>query len=184
MLVVMQELGRGLVVEPYWRPCWAPRCCAWAAPAGEEPLLEQVARGRAEAGRARWANGSRATTCSTSRPRASADGERHALSGNKTVVVHGAQAGALIVPAGGRHGGIALFVVPGDAAGVNVTDYRTLDGQRAADDRVQRMCRAPARWRPRARLGDARTRRRLRRGPAVRGSHGRDGSAVRPRWTT
>ncbi|HJW54171.1 MAG TPA: acyl-CoA dehydrogenase, partial [Burkholderiaceae bacterium] len=55
-----------------------------------------------------------------------------------TVVLHGAQADMLIVSArsGGAQrdtGGISLFAVPADAAGVTRRDYRTIDGQRAAD---------------------------------------------------
>jgi alkylation response protein AidB-like acyl-CoA dehydrogenase len=53
-------------------------------------------------------------------------------------VIHGAQADALVVSArssGGRRdtAGISLFVVPADTAGVTRRDYRTSDGQRAAD---------------------------------------------------
>jgi alkylation response protein AidB-like acyl-CoA dehydrogenase len=54
------------------------------------------------------------------------------LSGTKSVVQHGAQAHAWIVPARVDGGGIGLFVVERDAAGVTLTDYRTIDGQRAA----------------------------------------------------
>ena len=54
------------------------------------------------------------------------------------MVIHGGQAGVLIVSArsgGGQRDtdGISLFVVPADAAGVTRRDYRTIDGQRAAD---------------------------------------------------
>ena len=59
------------------------------------------------------------------------------LSGRKSTVLHGAQADALIVSArvsgdAGAHDGIALFVVPADAAGLNRQDYPTFDGLRAA----------------------------------------------------
>ncbi|MEA3118545.1 MAG: hypothetical protein QOI13_1815, partial [Paraburkholderia sp.] len=62
---------------------------------------------------------------------ATAQGEQQTLSGTKSVVLHGAQADYWIVPARSNEE-IALFVVARDAAGVRVTDYRTIDGQRAA----------------------------------------------------
>ncbi|MFP4906432.1 acyl-CoA dehydrogenase family protein, partial [Paraburkholderia sp. BR14261] len=58
-------------------------------------------------------------------------GDGFALTGTKSVVQHGAQADHWIVPA--RFAGeVALFVVARDAHGVEVGDYRTIDGQRAA----------------------------------------------------
>jgi alkylation response protein AidB-like acyl-CoA dehydrogenase len=64
-------------------------------------------------------------------------GDGYLIDGLKTVVLHGAQAGALIVSArsgGGQRdkAGISLFVVPADTPGVHITDCRTLDGMRAA----------------------------------------------------
>jgi alkylation response protein AidB-like acyl-CoA dehydrogenase len=77
------------------------------------------------------------------------------IDGEKKVVIHGAEAGMLVVSArtGGaqrEHDGISLFVVPVDAPGVKVTGYRTLDGLRAADIRFDQV-RVPAD----ALLGDA-----------------------------
>jgi alkylation response protein AidB-like acyl-CoA dehydrogenase len=76
-----------------------------------------------------------ATTCSL-------DHEGYVINGEKKVVVHGGQAGALVVSARAP-GGISLFVVAADAPGLTVTDYRTLDGQRAADVRLENV-RVPA----------------------------------------
>jgi alkylation response protein AidB-like acyl-CoA dehydrogenase len=69
---------------------------------------------------------------------ATAQGDDYVLNGEKTVVLHGAQAGSIIVSAR-THGaprdqdGIALFVVPADSLGLTRVDYRTIDGQRAAN---------------------------------------------------
>ena len=76
---------------------------------------------------------------------ASASGGGYVINGRKSVVIHGGQAGSLIVPtrtSGAQRdtAGVTLFIVPKDSAGVQVTDYRTLDGLRAADivfDNVQ-----------------------------------------------
>ncbi len=135
MLVVMQELGRGLVVEPYWATMLGAEFLKRAG--GQEALLEKVASGEMKLASALGEKQARhdlfdiATTA-----QANADG--YLLNGIKTVVIHGGQANALIVSArsGGAQrdtDGISLFVVPADAAGMTRRDYRTIDGQRAAD---------------------------------------------------
>ncbi len=96
----------------------------------------------------RWHFTSRvlATTSSTSDTTARAEGDAFALTGEKSIVQHGAQADHWIVPAR-LDGEIALFRVARDAAGAEVTDYRTIDGQRAA---TLKFTGTPA-----TRLGDA-----------------------------
>jgi pimeloyl-CoA dehydrogenase small subunit len=66
------------------------------------------------------------------------DGARYVLDGAKSLVVHGDCADKLIVSArlaGDRRdrGGIGLFVVDADAAGVSRRGYPTVDGLRAAE---------------------------------------------------
>jgi alkylation response protein AidB-like acyl-CoA dehydrogenase len=134
MLVVMQELGRALVVEPYFATVLGVQFLKLGG--GSVALLAQVAAGQLKLACALGEAQSRydlfdIATSAT----ASADG--FVLNGTKTVVIHGAQAGALIVSArsGGDQralAGISLFVVPVGTAGVTVRDYRTIDGQRAA----------------------------------------------------
>ncbi|HJV76570.1 MAG TPA: acyl-CoA dehydrogenase family protein [Noviherbaspirillum sp.] len=135
MLVVMQELGRGLVVEPYFATVLGAQFLKLAG--GSEALLEQVASGELKLACALGEKQSRhdlfdiATT-------AKADGGDYLINGTKTVVIHGAQAGQLIISArtgGGQRDtdGISLFVVSAEAAGVSRRDYRTIDCQHAAD---------------------------------------------------
>jgi len=131
MMVVQQELGRGLVVEPYLATVVG--ACALRLAGGQDALLEQVAGGELKLAvafnepHARYAlNDVRVTA---------KDGK---LNGRKSVVLHGAQAGKLIVSArtagaDADTGGISLFLVDPRAAGVSVTDYRTIDNLRAAD---------------------------------------------------
>jgi alkylation response protein AidB-like acyl-CoA dehydrogenase len=139
MFVVMQELGRGLVVEPYFATVLGAEFLKLAG--GHESLLERVATGELKLACALGERQSRhdmsniATTCAL-------DHEGYVINGEKKVVVHGGQAGALVVSARAP-GGISLFVVPADAPGLTVTDYRTLDGQRAADVRLENV-RVPA----------------------------------------
>ncbi|NYH21939.1 acyl-CoA dehydrogenase family protein [Paraburkholderia bryophila] len=132
MLVVMQELGRALVVEPYWATAVGIEALRLAGSGqGEDAsLLERAAQGEIKLSvafhepHARYDLFDVATT-------ASGSGEQPALTGTKSVVLHGAQAHYWIVPAR-QNGEIALFVVAREAAGVKLTDYRTIDGQRAA----------------------------------------------------
>jgi alkylation response protein AidB-like acyl-CoA dehydrogenase len=132
MLVVMQELGRALVIEPYWASAVGIEALRLAGTGeGEDAsLLERAAQGEIRLAvafhepHARYDLFDIGTTASGPR-------EQHALTGTKSVVLHGAQADVWIVPAR-LDGEIALFVVARDAANVKVTDYRTIDGQRAA----------------------------------------------------
>lgn len=131
MMVVMQELGRGLVVEPYFSTVLGAQFLKLAG--GQEALLERVATGELKLA---CALGEQQSRHALNDVLATADAGGR-ISGRKTVVLHGGQAGAFIVSArssGGQHdtAGISLYVVSSDAAGVRVTDYRTIDGQRAA----------------------------------------------------
>lgn len=135
MLVVMQELGRGLVVEPYFATVLGAEFLKLAG--GQEAALEQVATGELKLACALGEKQSRHDLFDIGTT-AKQDGDGFTLAGAKTVVLHGAQAGKLVVSArssGERRdtNGISLFLVPADAAGVTRRDYRTIDGQRAAD---------------------------------------------------
>jgi len=132
MLVVMQELGRALVVEPYWATAVGIEALRLAGTGqGEDALLlERAAQGEIKLAVAFHEPHARYDLFAVETV-ASGQGEQHTLSGTKSVVLHGAQADYWIVPAR-LNGEIALFVVARDAAGVTLTDYRTIDGQRAA----------------------------------------------------
>ena len=138
-LVVMRELGRGLVVEPLWMS--AVVCANAIALAGNDAqqadLFPELADGTKVYALAALEPGARydahhvATT-------ATAAGEGFSLSGRKAVVLHGAQADHLLVSARMAGGvtdaaGIALFVVDRDAPGLRALDSATVDGLRAAE---------------------------------------------------
>jgi alkylation response protein AidB-like acyl-CoA dehydrogenase len=129
MFVVMQELGRGLVVEPYLATVLGAEFLKLGG--GHEALLEQVAAGELKLACALGEQQSRHNLADIVTT-AVQDGDGYLIDGRKSVVLHGAQAASLIVSARGS-GGISLFVVPADTAGVTITGYRTLDGMRAAD---------------------------------------------------
>ena len=145
MFVVMQELGRGLVVEPYVATVLGAEFLKLAG--GHDKLLEQVASGELKLACALGERQSRhdLTDIATS---VLPDANGYLINGRKSVVLHGFQAGSLIVStrssgAQRDQAGITLFVLPTDTAGVSVTDYRTLDGLRAADVNFDQV-RVPA----------------------------------------
>ncbi len=135
MLVVMQELGRGLVIEPYFTTVMGAEFLKLAG--GSEALLEQVATGELKLACALAEKQSRHDLFDIA-TQASKNVEGYLLNGVKTVVLHGAQADKLIVSARSsgtqrNTDGISLFIMDANAAGVSRRDYRTIDGFRAAD---------------------------------------------------
>ena len=141
MMVVMQELGRALIVEPVYATLLGVQFLKLAG--GQEAMLERVAIGELKLACALGEQQSRhelmdvATTAV-----ASASGETYIINGSKSVVLHGAQAGCLIVSArtaGAQRdsAGISLFALPADTAGMQCKDYRTNDGMRAATITLQ-----------------------------------------------
>jgi len=131
-MVVMEELGRGLVLEPVAQALMAAAVLtAYAPDAMATDCLPGIASGDsivvlAHQERASRYRLERCTTIATD----SAGG--WALSGAKTMVCLGDQARAFLVPAM-LAGGIALFLVQGQGPGVSTRGYGTLDGGHAAD---------------------------------------------------
>jgi len=141
-LVVMQAFGSGLVVEPYLAS--AVLGAGIVARAGtahqQEALLPAAARGELLLTLAHAEVESRYALAEVS-TQARRQGAGYVISGRKTVVPWGAQADKLIVSArtagGARDAqGISLFVVDRTAKGVSARDYRTIDGLRAAELRL------------------------------------------------
>ncbi|MFC0402106.1 acyl-CoA dehydrogenase family protein [Paraburkholderia rhizosphaerae] len=133
MLVVMQQCGRALVVEPYWATVVGVEALrlAGSGQSDDAALLERVAQGELKLAVAFHEPGARYDLFAVDTIAVKSQGDLYRLDGTKSVVQHGAQADHWIVPAR-VNGEIALFVVARDAAGANITDYRTIDGQRAA----------------------------------------------------
>jgi alkylation response protein AidB-like acyl-CoA dehydrogenase len=132
MLVVMQELGRAIVVEPYWSTAVGIEALklSGTGDGDDAALLERAAQGESKLAVAFHEPDARYDLFSIETT-ATRQGDGYALSGTKSVVQHGAQADYWIVPAR-LDGEIALFVVARHAANTQITDYRTIDGQRAA----------------------------------------------------
>jgi alkylation response protein AidB-like acyl-CoA dehydrogenase len=136
--LVMQELGRGLVVEPYLATVLGAEFLKRGG--GHDGRLEQVAAGDLKLACALGERGARHDLHDIATRAVPAAGG-WCLDGEKKVALHAAQAGVIVVPArtgGGRRDldGISLFALPADAPGLQLTEYRTLDGLRAADLRL------------------------------------------------
>mgnify|MGYP002623726705 CR=1 FL=1 len=137
-MVVLEELGRGLVNAPYAHAALLTPALLQTAPAAAQAAwLPKVADGSAlvvpalqeHGARYRW---QRVDT------RAAHSGDTWRLSGAKTLVPGGDEADAFIVPArtagdDDSREGIALFLVERGADGTTVRGYPTQDGARAAD---------------------------------------------------
>lgn len=139
IMVMMQRLGRGLVVEPYLpnvvlaggiigRLGSAAQKEQWLQPmiAGELQLALACTEPQA-----RYERANVTTT-------AVASGDQWVLNGHKGFVLNGGGADIVIVPArtSGEttdEDGITLFAVPTDSAGLARNSYRTVDGLRAAE---------------------------------------------------
>jgi alkylation response protein AidB-like acyl-CoA dehydrogenase len=146
-MVVMEVFGRGLVVEPYLATVvlGAGLVAQAGSEAQKKTILPAVAEGQLLLAFAHDEPGvryelTRVTTSAKKQgdPGSGSGAGGYALNGAKTVVLHGAQAGKLIVSArtsGGERdaSGISLFLVDAQAPGVTLRDYPTHDGQRAAE---------------------------------------------------
>jgi len=138
-MLVMTELGRGIVVEPYFSTVvlGGGLIDIAGSAAQKQALLSEVAQGTLLLAAALGEPDSRfeLNCVETSAKR---DGAGFVLNGHKAVVLHGESAHKLIVSArtaGATRDakGISLFLVDAKAAGVQVQGYRTIDGMRAAE---------------------------------------------------
>lgn len=138
LLVVMEALGRGLVVEPFLASAvLGGGAIAAAGSPAQKGLLEAVIVGDLHLAFAHGEPDSRYSSSSVT-TRASATGDGWTLDGRKAVVINGDSADRLIVSArvdGGPEDedGLALFVVDTDTPGLNRRGVATIDGGRAAD---------------------------------------------------
>ncbi len=131
-MVAMEELGRGIVLEPFAQALIAGGVLGgWAPDAVKAAWLPKIAGGEAIVVLAHQERGARyrLDACEAS---ASGAGTGRTVTGAKTVVPAGDKADAFIVPAK-ADGKIALFLVEGKAAGASTRGYGTQDGGRAAE---------------------------------------------------
>lgn len=130
LLLVMQELGRALVVEPYWATAVGIEALRLAGDERFSSLLESIATGERRIAFA-FHEPQTGYDLTSVKTLASAQGEGFVLKGRKVLVQHGAQVDEWLVPAL-LDGQLALFMVARDAPGTEVRDCLTIDGQRTA----------------------------------------------------
>ena len=135
-MVTMEELGRGIVLEPLTQTLITSATLQTHAPAAlQAAWLPRMASGEAIVVLAHQERAARyqLNRCAAL---ASESGGAWTVSGTKSVVAVGDQADAFVVPAmvNGQNGGqIALFLVERSASGVSTQGYVTQDGSRAAE---------------------------------------------------
>jgi alkylation response protein AidB-like acyl-CoA dehydrogenase len=137
-MVVMEELGRGIVMEPYAAVALVATSLLTAGQAPSAALwLQGIAEGKERVVLAHQERKARYQLAHVETTAKNVGGTWQ-LNGAKTVVPAGAHAGAFIVPARvsgaiDDAAGIALFLVSRGEAGVKVSGYATQDGACAAD---------------------------------------------------
>ena len=138
-LVIMEELGKGLVVEPFMGSvvCAGGFLKHAGSDAQKEEYLSAIIDGsnvfafaHAEP-RGRYDMAFLETT-------AKKDGGDYVLDGHKAVVIGAPWASHFVVTARtsgdtAEHDGVSVFIVAKDATGVSTKDYRTVDGRRASE---------------------------------------------------
>ena len=137
-MVVMEELGRGIVLEPYAAVALVATHLLKAGNApSAEPWLQGIASGKERVVLAHQERRARYKLAHVETTAKNVNGSWQ-LNGKKIVVPAGAHAGAFIVPARVSGAvdapeGIALFLLSKGEKGAKVSGYGTQDGASAAD---------------------------------------------------
>ena len=139
IMLIMEELGRGLVVEPYWSSALLAGGVLRAAANESQKTrwFEGLVDGTQQATLA-WAERGARYDLSCVRTRAQAVDGGFLLTGEKIVVPHVATANLIVVSARTSgddtdDSGITLFAIESQAEGVTFEDYETSDGMRAGN---------------------------------------------------
>jgi len=138
-MIIMEEFGKGLVVEPYLQTvilCGGLINIA-GSKAQKAALLPQIASGDLVLAFA-YAEPQGRFNLADLVTKAEKSGDGFVLNGSKAVVAAAPWADKLLVSArtfGGQRDkdGVTIFIVDKMAAGVNRRDYPTIDGQRASE---------------------------------------------------
>ncbi len=144
-LLTMTAFGRGLLVEPFLPSAILSTVLIreLGSSTQQENHLPKMAAGELIAVPAHGEPTARYELAHVSTS-ASRDGDGYVLTGEKSVVLHAPSADLLLVSARtsgsiDSEAGISLFLVPRDREGVTLRAYPTLDGQRAAEVRLEEV---------------------------------------------
>jgi len=141
--LVMQAIGRHLVLEPYLSTAVVGAGLLRRAGEPHAKLLADVAAGKILLALAHGEKRARFDLAHVE-TRAERTGTGYTLSGHKAVVPHAETADHLIVSArsagaAAEEQGVTLFLVPRGAKGIGLQPYATIDGQRAAEVTLDRV---------------------------------------------
>jgi alkylation response protein AidB-like acyl-CoA dehydrogenase len=137
-MIVMEEFGKGLVIEPYLGTVvLAGGVLKHAGGALAEEYIPQIIEGSAVFAFA-YAEPTGRYNLADLSTTAKKSGSAYSLTGRKAVVVGAPFASHFIVTArtGGAQrdaGGVSVFLVEANAAGITRRDYPTVDGNRASE---------------------------------------------------
>ena len=139
VMVIMEQLGRGLVLEPYLATVllYGGLLQRGGSEAVKSAHIPAIIDG-SELGAFAFLERQSRYAITDVKTQATAEGDAYVLSGEKVVVFNGANADYLVVSArtaGAQsdRDGISLFLVPASADGVSRTSYRMMDGQVVAN---------------------------------------------------
>jgi alkylation response protein AidB-like acyl-CoA dehydrogenase len=139
LMLMMEQFGRGLVVEPFLANIVLAGGVLKraASPAQKEEWLTGIIEGRVQAALA-FAEPQARFDIANIACSARKEGDEWLLRGDKTMVLNGGDANLLIVPARTsgtqtERGGITLFTVATDGKGVLRKAYKTVDAHGAAE---------------------------------------------------
>ena len=134
--ILAEELGRGLVVEPFLAAILALQVLARIGEFdGRAALIEGVIAGERKIVLAHGeadGRGDPRIIAATATPR----GEGWAISGSKSMIMGAPSADALLVSAR-TPGGVSLFLVEPGSPGLDCHEYRLVDNARVADIRLE-----------------------------------------------
>ena len=138
-MIIMQEFGRHLVIEPFVETVVLAGGLIENAgsPAQREAYLPQIMAGESIWALA-WAEGRSRYDLSNVGTKARRQGDTYVLSGTKAAVIAAPWADKLIVSArtSGEprdRSGVSLFVVDRHSANLHLQGFKTIDGRRAAE---------------------------------------------------
>ncbi len=138
-MVVMEELGKGLVLEPYLATVllFGGLLQKSGNQVVQDAYIGSIIEGSLQGAFAFVERDSR-FVLNAVRTRAEKSDGSYWINGEKTVVINGASADKIVVSArtsGNTHdeGGISLFVIDSKEAGVKISSYRMMDGQVVAN---------------------------------------------------
>ena len=138
-MIVMEEFGKGLVLEPFLETVVmsAGLIDMAGSPEQKKDILSEVVEGKMQLALA-YAEPQSRFNLSDVMTEAKKEGDNFVLNGFKSVVMNGPNAHQIIVSArtsGDQRDekGISLFLVDAESSGLSLRDYQTVDNRRASE---------------------------------------------------